>query len=206
MWLKTAFLIVWTKSHPLHLYLHIPSTLSLMAVHWLVGISCALGMAVLVDVDAPGVGVGEDVDGPGVGVGEDRQGSLGMGAELVPITCLPGEAAAMVVTSLGPTIATSKRGPNTLNRCLATASCTIANPSSCIFNPSICFAMPCLNNLIPSTVFHHSSSSISSVPANSPNILPASPHSSNSWSTPSSSPLLSTSISSGCKRCKDDVN
>ena len=40
-----------------------------MAVHWLVGISCALGMAVSVDVDGPGVGVGEDVDGPGVGVG-----------------------------------------------------------------------------------------------------------------------------------------
>ena len=81
-----------------------------MAVHWLVGISCTLGMAVLVDVDGPWVGVGEDMDGPGVGVGEDmdglgvgvgedRQGSLGTGAELVPITCLPGEAAAMVVTS-----------------------------------------------------------------------------------------------------------
>ena len=132
------------------------------------------------DVDGSGVGVGEDVDGPGVGVGEDRQGSLGMGAELVPVTCLPGEAAAMVVTSLKPTIAASKRGSNALNGCLATASCIVANPSSCISNPSICFTMPCLNNLIPSTVFHHSSSSISSVPANSPNILPASPHSSNS--------------------------
>ena len=83
--------------------------------------------------------LGEDVDGPGVGVGEDRQGSLGMGAELVPVTCLPGEAAAMVVTSLEPTIAASKRGPNALNGCLATASCTIANPSSCIFNPSYLF-------------------------------------------------------------------
>ena len=206
MWLKTTFLVAWTKSHPLHLYLHILSTLSLMAVHRLVGISCALGMAVSVDMDGPGVGVGEDVDGPGVGVGEDRQGSLGMGVELVPVTCWPGEATAMVATSLEPTIAASKSGPNALYRCLATASCTIANPSSCILNPSICFAMPCLNNLIPSTIFHHSSSSISSVPANSPNILPASPHSSNSWSTSSSSPLLSTSISSGCKWCKDDVN
>ena len=69
-----------------------------MAVHWLVGISCALGMAVSFDMDGPGVGVREDMDGQGVGVGEDRQGSLGMGAEQVPITCLPGEAAAMVVT------------------------------------------------------------------------------------------------------------
>ena len=68
MWLKTC--ISRCLNHTtLYLYLHTPSTVILVAVHWLVGMGCALGVAVsgVAKFDVP-----VEVDGPGVGVGEAR--------------------------------------------------------------------------------------------------------------------------------------